>query len=91
VAWFVGGAGNRYAVCGSHADGHGSVLGAIAQLVERLHGMQEVRSSNLLSSTPWVFPQVKSLRWALMIVQTQAGCCGIPGYDLLYPLVSRML
>ena len=27
------------------------VLGVIAQLVERLHGMQEVRSSTLLSST----------------------------------------
>jgi hypothetical protein len=51
VAWFVAGAGNRYAVCGSHTDGYGSGAGAIAQLVERLHGMQEVRSSNLLSST----------------------------------------
>ena len=29
----------------------GSPFGVIAQLVERLHGMQEVRSSTLLSST----------------------------------------
>ena len=29
----------------------GPALGVIAQLVERLHGMQEVRSSTLLSST----------------------------------------
>ena len=61
VARFVGGAGNRYAVCGSHADRHGSDAGAIAQLVERLHGMQEVRSSNLLSSTSLLFPQVRDL------------------------------
>ena len=27
VAWFEGGAENRYAVCGSHADAHGAVPG----------------------------------------------------------------
>ena len=30
---------------------HDPSLGALAQLVERLHGMQEVRSSTLLCST----------------------------------------
>ena len=30
---------------------HPSLEGALAQLVERLHGMQEVRSSTLLCST----------------------------------------
>ena len=29
-------------------------LGAMAQLVARFHGMEEVRSSNLLSSTDWL-------------------------------------
>jgi hypothetical protein len=41
---------NRYAV----SDPVGSTWvgrGALAQLVERLHGMQEVRGSNPLSST----------------------------------------
>jgi hypothetical protein len=42
--------GNRYANCGPRAS-HVGDAGAIAQLVERLHGMQEVSGSSPLSST----------------------------------------
>ena len=40
--------------------------GALAQLVERLHGMQEVRGSNPLSSTILVFPQFRGLEYLLI-------------------------
>ncbi len=42
--------GNRYANSGPRAS-HAGDAGAIAQLVERLHGMQEVSGSSPLSST----------------------------------------
>jgi hypothetical protein len=37
---------------------NGSGCGGIAQLVERLHGMQKVRSSNLLTSTRTTDPRL---------------------------------
>ena len=44
-----------------------SFSGVIAQLVERLHGMQEVRSSTLLGST--IPPQPEKLRGLLKMLR----------------------
>jgi hypothetical protein len=47
-------------------------FGAIAQLVERFHGMEEVRSSILLSSTRKPRSEHISLVWASSVFR--AGC-----------------
>ena len=60
--------GNRYAISGPCAGDAGGV-GAIAQLVERLHGMQEVSGSSPLSSTPGQRPFSRSRERAFFVLR----------------------
>ena len=54
--------------------------GAIAQLVERLHGMQEVRGSNPLSST---FPQFRGMFRSWKITSERLQPSKLPELELL--------
>ena len=65
------------------------IFGVIAQLVERLHGMQEVGSSTLPGST--IAPQPKWLRgFFLSACQSHAFCAKCMMFSGVFPCKSAL-
>ncbi len=68
--------------------------GAVAQLVAHLHGMEGVRGSNPLSSTPTSTPTSTRLRWHTVfdaLGPTGPGAFVVPSLRLLTDAVLSAL